>query len=57
MGKHGIFVLLFLASTAANAALREQTVQYSSGGTPLQGLCFLALFGLALLFQRFVPAT
>ena len=28
-----------------------------AGGTPLQGLTFLALFGLALLFQRFIPAT
>lgn len=27
------------------------------GGTPLQGLLFLAFFGLALLFQRFIPAT
>ena len=27
------------------------------GGTPLQGLLFLVFFGLALLFQRFVPAT
>ena len=28
-----------------------------AGGTPLQGVLFLAFFGLALLFQRFVPAT
>ena len=28
-----------------------------AGGTPVQGVIFLALFGLALLFQRFVPAT
>ena len=27
------------------------------GGTPLQAVIFLALFGLALLFQRFIPAT
>lgn len=37
MGKRGIFALLIFASTAANAALREQTVHYTSGGTPLQG--------------------
>jgi len=28
-----------------------------SGGTPVVGLAFLFLFGLALLFQRFIPAT
>jgi 4-hydroxybenzoate polyprenyltransferase len=28
-----------------------------AGGTPLTGRVFLILFGLALLFQRFIPAT
>lgn len=37
MKRSGILIALLLASTAAQAALREQTVQYSSGGTPLKG--------------------
>lgn len=28
-----------------------------AGGTPLLGIVFLCLFGLALLFQRYIPAT
>lgn len=37
MRKIGTLLLLLLAAGSAGAALREQTVRYGSGGTPLQG--------------------
>lgn len=37
MKRSGTLIALLVAGTTAHAALREQTVQYSSGGTPLKG--------------------